>query len=75
MIPFCRFQVQKVMLGPRPSFELRRKAIDHFAGPLGADDDRVDRLASRRHLVEAADVHLAVLRQGERVVRLHRRRA
>ena len=52
--------------------DMAAEPVDHLGQPLGADHPGLDRLAARRHLVEPADVHLAIM--GERQRARDRRR-
>ena len=53
-------------IGLPPFRDLRSEAIDQQAGLVLPHDDRIDRLATGRKLVQFADVQLAILRQRQR---------
>ena len=53
-------------IGLSPALQMAGERVDDLVEAILGDDARLDRFAAGRHLVEAADVHLAVLRQRQR---------
>src|SRR4051794_35672605 len=46
--------------------DMPAQTINHIEELAAADQLCLDRLAARRHLVEAADIHLAIMGEGQR---------
>ena len=46
--------------------EMTSQPLDDFFEPIAGKYARLDRLATRRHFIELADVHLAILRERQR---------